>query len=87
MKILSALALVLLLGACGLTPQGEIIRASAIAKARDVADTSIENAVWFMCEGSSAGSVLRRFGSTDETWEAWKKICLTSSEIKRPGAE
>ena len=85
MKILSALALVLFLGACGLTPQGTTVRWAVQTKGSEVADAALDNSVWYTCKGATVGSIIREFGKSDDLWDAWKTICLTSTDLEKPG--
>ena len=51
----------LLLGACGLTPQGNIVRDAVKNYGAKVYDEGLKNAEWYMCEAASVGSVKRRY--------------------------
>ena len=84
MRSLYILGLIVLLGACGFTPQGNLIRDVVKQGTQKAGDAGLENAIWFMCEGAPVGAVKRRYGSTDAA-EAYAKLCERgTANIIRP---
>ena len=67
------LAAILLLTGCGLTSQGDAIRAALADKGATAMDAGVENALWFLCKAASVGSINREFEG--ERAEAYKKLC------------
>lgn len=63
----------LLLGACGLTPQGNAIRAAIEKGGAQVMDESLSNAEWWLCQGASVGSIKRRYGGGKSS--AYNELC------------
>ena len=83
MKTLSAVfATAFLLSACGLTPEGEIVRTAIKEKGATVADAKLQNDLWSMCEANSIGAIRRRFGRDAQQAMAYTALCLHSN----PGA-
>ena len=83
----AALALLFLAG-CGVTPQGDALREAAKAKGEKVADTSLESAEAFVCEVATVGSIMRRYGASEEMWGNWAGLCLgrLQAATQWPGA-
>jgi len=71
---LAFLGAFVLLGACGFTPQGDLIRDVVKQGTQKAGDAGLRNAEWFMCEGAPVGAVKRRYGSADAA-EAYAKLC------------
>ena len=67
---------VLLLGGCGFTPQGDVIREAVLSKGAQAFDTGLESAEAYICTIASVGSVMRRYGRTQATADAWRDICF-----------
>ncbi len=63
----------MLLGACGFTPQGNLIREVVKQGAQKAGDAGLQNAVWFLCEAAPVGSVKRRYGG--DKAEAYNRLC------------
>ena len=66
--------LALLLGACGFTPQGNVVRSAVLQGIQKAGEAGLENAEKFMCELAPIGAVKRRYG-TAEAAEAYKTLC------------
>ena len=66
----------LLLGGCGITPQGDAIREAVLSRGAQAYDTGLESAEDYICTIASVGSVMRRYGRTQDTASAWRAICL-----------
>ncbi len=64
----------LLLGACGFTPQGDLIRDVVKQGTQKAGDAGLRNAEWFLCEAAPVGAVKRRYGSANAA-EAYAKLC------------
>jgi len=73
MKLLIA-ASALLLSGC-ITSGAIGARDYAVSNAADAYDESLHNAELWVCRGSSVGSVVRRYASSDELWESYLKLC------------
>lgn len=67
--------ILLLLGGCGLTPQGDAIRDKFIGTIAKAAEGGLENSENFMCELAPVGAVKRRYGATVEKSQAYKTLC------------
>ena len=68
----------LLLGsltACGFTSFGDTVRQGVAEEGAQAYDEGLANAVWFMCNAASVGSIKRRYGRTKEDAAAYKAIC------------
>ena len=70
--------------ACGLTPQGDIIRATAAEKGALAMDEGLTNAEWFLCQAASVGSVKRRYGISPARSKAYADLCSAASETIVP---
>lgn len=57
-----AIAAALLLGACGMTPQGDLVRDVVRERGAQAYDEGLANSLWFMCNAASVGSIRRTFG-------------------------
>lgn len=68
----------LLLGACGLTPQGDFVREAVKSYGAKVSDESLVNAEWYMCEAASVGSVKRRYSGGRAG--AYNELCDRNGE-------
>ncbi len=73
-RSLALLGLIVLLGACGFTPQGDLIRDVVKQGTQKAGDAGLRNAEWFLCEAAPVGAVKRRYGSADAA-EAYAKLC------------
>ena len=77
MIIITTLVLaILLLGGCGFTPQGDAIREVVMSRGAQAFDTGLESAETYICTIASVGSVMRRYGRTQTTADAWRDICF-----------
>ncbi|MDA1311194.1 MAG: hypothetical protein O2985_16515 [Proteobacteria bacterium] len=81
LRIAGALALVLILSACGQTPFGDMARGQIATRGATAYDTGLENAEWFLCQAASVGSVKRRYGVSDQTATAYNKLCRQEGEV------
>lgn len=77
--ILTVLAL-LLLGACGFTPQGDALRAALAGSAAQAMDEGLINAELFVCKAASVGSIQRRYGQSADLANAWRTLCLAGND-------
>lgn len=75
--IAAVLGGVLLLGGCGVTPEGNAFRVAAQETGRTVAAQSLDNAMWYMCRASPVGAVVDRFGQSDVQRQAWVDLCFS----------
>ena len=66
----------LLLGGCGITPQGDAIREAVLSRGAQAYDTGLESAEDYICTIASVGSVMRRYGRSQTTANAWRDICF-----------
>ncbi|MCG8607892.1 hypothetical protein MJD09_23265 [bacterium] len=76
-----AAGLGLLTCACGLTPQGDVIRSAVSGKGAAAMDEGLTNAEWFLCQAASVGSVKRRYGSSPERSKAYMDLCNATSTL------
>ena len=63
----------LLLGACGLTPQGDFVREAIKSYGAKAADAGLTNAEYFLCEAAPVGAVKKRYGG--EKSGAYNELC------------
>lgn len=75
------LGLAFLLSGCGLTPQGDALRAAVRETGETIADTELGNLEWALCNGVSVGAIKRRYGGKPKKAAAWQGICAA-----QPGA-
>lgn len=73
------IALALLLAGCGLTSEGNAIRAAVRETGKTVADAELGNIVWGLCNGVSVGAIKRRYGGKPEKAAAWQSLCDSQS--------
>ena len=81
MKLLMAAALAAALAGCGLTPQGDALRAAVSEGGRTAAAAALENAEWWQCRASPVGAILDRYCKSQDTCEAWHTLCRGSAEV------
>ena len=62
------------LAACGLTPQGDMIRAAVKTGGAQVMDEGLNNAEWYICQAASIGAVRRRYGKPGLS-DAYRTLC------------
>ncbi len=77
MKTILAFSLVLLLGACGFTPQGDFVRQQVSEKGAQAYDEGLANAHWFVCNAASVGSVRRAYGKSETDARLYREFCAT----------
>jgi hypothetical protein len=65
----------LVLGACGFTPEGSLIRDTVKAKGAQAYDEGLENSEWFICNAASIGSVRRKYGTSAAKTAAYHELC------------
>ena len=73
-RSLAFMGLIVLLGACGFTPQGDLIRDVVKQGTQKAGDAGLRNAEWFLCEAAPVGAVKRRYGAAKAA-EAYAKLC------------
>ena len=66
----------LVLASCGLTPQGDALRAALAGSAAQAMDEGLINAEFFVCKAASVGSIQRRYGQSEDLTNAWRTLCL-----------
>lgn len=49
-------------------------------KAADFNDESLLSAEFTICKAASIGSVMRRYGGSEEKAKAWKELCKVSND-------
>lgn len=74
---LALVAALLLLGGCGFTPQGDLIRDVVKQGTQKAGEAGLRNAVWFLCEAAPVGAVKRMYGG--EKADAYVKLCEAGS--------
>ena len=70
------LTAVLLLAGCGFTSTGDRIRTGVAEEGAAAYDSGLETAEFFQCRAASVGSVIRRYGKSEELAAAWRTICF-----------
>jgi len=68
-------AAALILGACGLTPQGDAVRDAIRERGADVADEGLKNAAWAVCNAVSHGAVERVYQQGTAKRRAYDTFC------------
>ena len=71
--------LLLALGGCGFTSQGNQVRQGVATYGAQAMDEGLINAEWFVCKAASVGSVQRRYGTDPAKAQAWKALCLVDT--------
>lgn len=72
---IAIIASFLLLAGCGLTPQGDAVRAAVSIKGAEAADGAREDAVWYLCNAATVGSIRRWLGGDGQKMAAWNILC------------
>lgn len=72
----------LALSGCGLTPEGDMLRAAISQRGAAMADKTLENAEFAICKAATVGSVVRRYGASTIKADAWRAICRTDPVAK-----
>ena len=73
-SLLAPVAGAFLLAACGLTPQGDMIRAAVKTCGAQAMDEGLNNAEWYICQAASIGAVRRRYGKPGLS-DAYRTLC------------
>lgn len=73
-----AIAGIVLTG-CGITSYGDEAREFVSENGARVADNTLENVEWYLCNAATIGSVRRKYGSDPQLADAYRALCL------RPG--
>lgn len=83
-----AFAALLPLGGCGFTSYGDAARDAVEDYGSRGADALLENSEFIVCRAAPVGAVIRRYGRSQETAEAWKTLCRggEDSELLTPEA-
>ena len=74
MKAIVFLSVLVVLGGCGFTPQGNALRAAVKAGGAQAMDEGLNNAEWYICQAASIGSVRRRYGKPGLS-DAYRTLC------------
>ena len=74
--------LVLFLGACGLTPQGDFVREAIKSYGAKAYDEGLINAESFVCDIASVGSVRRRYGKPGMA-DVYREFCGASGAARK----
>ncbi len=62
--------------------------APGVQRAAEAYDDSLAAAEVWMCRGASVGSIVRAYGRSDESWEAWRQLCgYQGVDVHRPVPE
>ena len=70
------------------TSSGLAFRDAGVAEASRAYDESLANAEVWVCRGASVGSVVRRYGVSEDQWAAWMRLCqYDKSGLLRPVPE
>lgn len=80
MRTIIALTVLLALGACGQTSLGSAVRDQVKVRGAEIFDEGLENAEFFICHGASVGSVMRRYGSSQNKALAWRTLCTSDPD-------
>lgn len=75
MKRLLILASLLLIAGCGLTPVGDQYREAARMAAKTVADQTLANVEWALCNAMTIGAITRRYGRIPTKATAYRNLC------------
>ncbi len=73
MKI-SILLVSLLLAGCSAS-----FRTTIANEGAQVADAGLENSIWYICKGTTVGSIWRRFGVSVHSMEVYNDFCQLSN--------
>ena len=77
LQLLGPCCVLLALSGCGITREGNILRAAAVQRGATAADEALANAEWLLCRAATVGSVVRRYGASTVKADAWRAICRT----------
>ncbi len=80
-RVFVPLCLALPLGACGVTGTGNSARDAISEYGSQAMDEGLVNAEIFVCRAPSVGLVIRRYGKSRETAEAWKTPCQGDADL------
>lgn len=80
--MLKPLLLLLTLTACGLTPQGNLLRSAIATQGREAAATALENAEWAICRAMPVGAVMDRYGRSQSMADAWRTLCRSENDAR-----
>ena len=79
-RCIFSLAVLFALTGCGMTPQGDALRAAVRETGKTVADAELGNIEWGLCSGVSVGAIKRRYGGKPKKAAAWRALCDNQSE-------
>jgi hypothetical protein len=77
----SVIVFALILAGCGVTPYGDEARRIVSESGARVADTTLENVEWYLCNAAPIGSLRRKYGSDPQLASAYRALCV------KPGDE
>ena len=66
---------VVLLPACGFTPEGQAVRLAVKEYGAMTADAELENLEWGVCRAVSVGAVERRYPKGSKKRQGWDAFC------------
>ena len=67
------------LAGCGLTSEGDAVRAAIRDHGARAADAELDNIVWGLCNAVTVGAFTRRYGTQPKKAEAWRTLCSTEA--------
>ena len=68
-----------LLSACAFTSTGQQVRQGVKTYGAQAYDEGLQNAEWFICVAASRGSIMRRYGVSEERAAAYKAFCPSAA--------
>lgn len=72
------------LGACGVTPQGDLARAALRTKGPDVIQQGLANLEWTLCRATPVGAIIARYGDSQAKMDAWWTLCQGQRDVRFP---
>ena len=81
LKVVGVAIITVTLTGCGLTGVGDRFRDTVQERGREVADQTLDNSIWFLCNAATIGSIKRRFGINADMAEAYNSVCEEGSAV------
>ena len=69
--------LTLVLSGCAAVQAG---KSAVVGKAAEIVQDGLTDAEWFVCKAAPVGSVMDRYGKTDERAAEWKDFCFPGAD-------